>query len=206
MIVRSRRSGLVILAVIALVVLTGLVAGCSDDEATTTTVSDSATDSTTTTVAATTDETTIVEGGKSLDDYEAEIPTLEEAIAADPTDIFALENLAVAHYQLGEYEEAVDAYLQILAIQEDAFTRNNLGNAYRDWGKADEAKAAYRKAMEDDPTLKYPYVNLAGLLKKEGDIQGAMEVLTEGAKHMSEEDQATLDAAEEQLTSTTTTT
>lgn len=215
MIARIGRSSLVILTVIALIALMGVAAGCGGDEETTTTVTSSTpttAKSTTSTTAgestestATVTDATIVEGGKSLDDYRAEIPDLEKAVETDPTDLYALEGLAVAHYQLDEFEEAEAAYLKILAIQEDAFTRNNLGNVYRDWGKTEEAKAAYRKAIEDDPTLKYPYVNLSGVLQKEGDTAGALQVLSEGAKHVTEEGQTTLDAAEELLTSTTTT-
>lgn len=203
MIARMKRNGLVLVTVIALLALAGFALGCSDDTDSSTTTAGNSTE---TSSAGTTIETTVVEGGKTLDEYRAEIPTLEEAVTADPTDLYSLEGLAVAHYQLGEYEQAVNAYLKILAIQEDAFTRNNLGNAYRDWGKAEEAKAAYRQAIEDDPTLKYPYVNLAGLLKKEGDLAGASEVLEEGAKHVAEDDQGSIDAAEDKLTSTTTTT
>lgn len=211
MIARMRQTGLIVLAILALITVTGLAAACGDDETTTTATDSTATtevDSTTATTAGSTASTvtdsTMVTGGKSLDDYRAEIPELQKAIEADPADLYALESLAVAHYQLKEYEQAEAAYLKILAIQEDAFTRNNLGNVYRDWGKTEEAKAAYRQAMEEDPTLKYPYVNLSGTLQKEGDVAGAIKVLQEGAKYVTEEGQAALDAAEEALTTTTT--
>ena len=214
MIEKMRQTGLMILAMLALIAVAGLAAACGDDE-TTTTVTDSTattaatgTDSTTATTAdstaSTVTDSTMVTGGKSLDDYRAEVPELQKAVEADPADLYALESLAVAHYQLKEYEQAEAAYLKILAIQEDAFTRNNLGNVYRDWGKTEEAKAAYRQAMEEDPTLKFPYVNLSGVLQKEGDVAGAIEVLQEGAKYVTEEGQAALDAAEEALTTTTT--
>jgi len=221
---RIGRNSLVILTMIALIALVGLAAGCGGDEASTTTVANATTttttqgatattagDTTATSTGESTDSTatvtdsTIVEGGKSLDQYRAEIPDLEKAIEADPTDLYALEKLAVANYQVHDFEGAEAAYLKILAIQEDAFTRNNLGNVYRDWGKTEDAKAAYRKAIEDDPTLKYPYVNLSGILQNEGDITGALDVLREGAEHVTGEDQTTLDAAEKLLTSTTTT-
>lgn len=211
MIAKMGRRGLVFFTVVALIAVMGFAAACGDEEATTTSVTGSTettagdAGSTTSTVAAT-DSTnmTAVVGGKTLDDYRAEIPELEKALEADPTDLSTLERLAVAHYQLKEYADAEAAYLKILAVTEDAFTRNNLGNVYRDWGKTEEAKAAYRKAMEDDPTLKYPYVNLAGVLKNEGDVEGALAVLEDGAQYVSEQDQGMLDAAEESLTTTTT--
>jgi len=211
MIEKMRQTGLMILAMLALIAVAGLAAACGDDETTTTVTDSTATtgatgaDSTTaTTAASTATDSTMVTGGKSLDDYRAEVPELQKAVEADPADLYSLEALAVAHYQLKEYEQAEAAYLKILAIQEDAFTRNNLGNVYRDWGKTEEAKTAYRQAMEEDPTLKFPYVNLSGVLQKEGDVAGAIEVLQEGAKYVTEEGQAALDAAEEALTTTTT--
>jgi len=209
MIEKMRQTGLMILAMLALIAVAGLAAACGDDETTTTAPANTDTTmaATTTTVddpAASTATSTLVPSAKSRDEYRAEIPELEKALETDPNDLYSLEALAVAHLQLEEYEQAEAAFLRILAIQEDAFTRNNLGNVYRDWGKTDEAKAAYRQAIEEDPTLKYPYVNLAGVLKKEGDIEGAAEVLREGLKYVAQEGQSAIEAAQEALTTTTT--
>lgn len=198
------RGSLAILTMVALIALIVSVAACSDDKATTTTTTGSTVSTTTETTAPQVTDSTVVVGGKTLDDYRAEIPELEKALQTDPSDRSSLEKLAVAHYQLFEYEKAEAAYLKILAIAEDAFTRNNLGNVYRDWGKFEDAKAAYRKAIETDPTLKYPYVNLAGVMQREGDLEGAHKLLEEGAQKMSAEDKGMLEAADERLTTTTT--
>mgnify|MGYP001129117497 FL=1 len=124
---------------------------------------------------------------------------------ADPTDLYSLERLAIVHYQLDNYEEAAAAYQKLLAIVDDAFTHNNLGNVYRDWGKSDEAKAQYEQAIALDPTLKQPYINLALLYKAEGDIEAAREVLARGSEAITDTaDEAALDKAGEQLTTTTT--
>ena len=197
-----RRSGLVIVALLAALALTGLIAGCGDDGETTTTTA--APDTTTTTSGLSTD-TTIVEGGKTLDAYREEIPGLEAAIAADPTDLYSLEMLAVANYNLGQYEPAEAAYKKILAITDDAFTHNNLGNVYRDWGKPDLAIAEYEAAIKLDPTLKHPYVNLAGIYKTQGDLQKAMDVLKSGVKYMTGDDAQVLEQYQSDITSTTTT-
>ena len=207
MLAKIGRGGLAILTVIALIALIGSAVACSDDEATTTTVTGgstetSATESTDSTPSST--DVTIVDGSKSLDDYRAEIPELEKALEANPGDLYILESLAVAHYQLREYAEAEAAYLKILGVAEDAFTRNNLGNVYRDWDKTEEAKAAYRKAIDTDPTLKYPYVNLAGILQREGAFDEARELLQSGIDRMSAEDKGMLEAAEDKMTTTTT--
>ena len=59
-------------------------------------------------------------------------------------------------------------YEQMLKLGEDPMLRNNYGNMLRDLGKTEEAKAAYRKALEEDPKLVVAYVNLAALLATEG--------------------------------------
>ncbi|OFW61948.1 MAG: hypothetical protein A2133_07035 [Actinobacteria bacterium RBG_16_64_13] len=201
----TRRGGRLVIALIAFVALAALAAGCGSGDGTDETTTSSAPSTTVASTEGSTNETTVVEGGKSLAEYEAEIPDLEKAITADPTDLYALESLAVANYQLGNYEEAAAAYKKILAIKDDAFTRNNLGNVYRDWGKTDEAIAEYEASIALDPTLKYAYVNLAGIYQTKGDIAKALEVLKSGLKYVQGEDAKPLETFQGQLTSTTTT-
>ena len=220
------RYGLVVLVAIALIALAAIAGACAGNNATTTTASDSttttATDSTTTvsgsattgssgstdtTVASTgtsTNDTTPVPGGKTKDQYKAEIPGLEKAIAADPTDLSSLESLAVAYYQLENYDQAATTYKKILAINNDAFIHNALGNVYRDWQKPDLAIAEYKAAIAVDPTLKYPYINLADVYQAQGDLPDAEKVLAQAKAALNSADQSTLDAEEKLLTSTTT--
>ena len=198
----TRRSGWMVIALIALFALAVLSAGCGSGDETTTT---SATSTTVTSTEGSTNETTVVSGGKTLAEYEAEIPGLEKAIATDPSDLSSLESLAVANYQLSKYEAAEAAYKKILAIQDDAFTHNNLGNVYRDWDKTDQAITEYQTAIALDPTLKYAYVNLAGIYQKQGDIQKALDVLKSGLKYVQGDDAKPLETFQDQLTSTTTT-
>lgn len=198
------RSWLVLVLLIAALALVGVLAGCKDDgEATAATES---TDTTTSTSQTTqTSETTLVSGGKSLDEYRAEIPELQKAVEADPQDLTSWEALAVAHYQLAEYDKAEEAYLKILAVVDDAFTHNNLGNVYRDQQLYDKAIAQYEKAIKLDKTLKQPYINLAGVYKKMGDMEKAVEILEQAKAALAGEDAETVEKYQEQLTSTTTT-
>jgi Tfp pilus assembly protein PilF len=199
-----RRSGLVAIALIAMVALAWLVAGCGTDgetttSSTTTTVSG---DSTTTTVA----DTTSVSQGDPRAQFEAELPALKQALEANPNDMESLQELAIVYYQLGNYQEAEATYKKMLAISNNALVRNNLGNVYRDWGKTDLAIATYEETIATDPTLKQPYVNLAGVYKAQGNIEKASEVLDQGLKYIdASEDKATLENAQKLLTSTTTT-
>jgi tetratricopeptide (TPR) repeat protein len=153
-----RKSGIAVFVLVALFALAALAAGCGGSNGATTSSAISPTttasaDSSTATSAASTDST-IVAGGKTHADYEAELPDLQKAVAANPGDLASLQELAVAQYQLSQYEDAVATYNKMLAISNDAFTRNNLGNVYRDWGKADEAKAEYETAISLDPTYR----------------------------------------------------
>ncbi len=105
---------------------------------------------------------------------------LEEAVDRDSTDLDALQQLGIAYYQAQQYEKAEATYLERLDLEESAEIRNNLGNVYRDWDKKEQAVAQYEKAMELDPTLVYPYSNLAGLYMMAGDLEQAQEIARTG--------------------------
>lgn len=149
---------------------------------------------------------TLVVDGDTSEEYEAALPSLEAAVAADENDLAALQDLAVAQFQTGRYEEAAATYERMLAIQENAFVRNNYANVLRDWGKTDEAEKQYRKAIDLDPTLTFPYVNLASVLSKQDDIAGAIAVLESGIKKVSDEDKESFESLIERLKKATTTT
>jgi tetratricopeptide (TPR) repeat protein len=202
---------LMVLLLISVLAVAGFAAGCGGTQDTTTSLSGStattAASSTASSTATSGTDQTIVDGGKSLDEYKADVPKYEEAIAKDPQDLTSLEGLAVAHYQLGEYDAAAETYLKILAITDDAFIRNALGNVYRDQKKYDEAIAEYEKAITLDPTLKFPYINEATVWAKfKGDMAKAQAILDKAQKALSAEDAKTADAYSQMLTSTTTTT
>jgi tetratricopeptide (TPR) repeat protein len=202
------RNWLAVLVVIASIALVGFMAGCGSDKNATTTSGSASTSSTNSTASSTASSetgSTIVAGGKSLDEYKAEIPGLDAAVAADPQDLSSLEELGVAHYQLGEYDAAAEAYLKILAITDDAFIRNALGNVYRDQQKYDEAIAQYERAIALDPTLKHPYINEAGVWKLKGDLTKANEVLERAKAALNADDAKTAEGYQQMLTSTTTT-
>ena len=208
----KRHSLLVALLVIAALALAGLAAGCGDNQSETTS-SASPTSSTDTTAGSTTSSETgqtMVQGGKSLDEYRADIPELEKAVAADPNDVSSWEGLAIAHYWLGEYDQAAEAYQKILAVVSDApnsaFISNALGNVYREQGKYDEAIAQYEKAIALDPTLKFPYINEATVWAKfKGDMAKAQEVLNRAQAALGTEDAKVAEDYQKELTSTTTT-
>ncbi len=194
MIKTTRRSGLAILALVTMVALAGLVIGCSGDETTTTSQDVSAT---------TTESTkTALVGGKTPEEYEADLPALEAAVQASPEDLDALQQLAIAQYWTDRFEEAATTYQKMLAIQDDPFTQNNYGNVLRKLGKIDEAKAQYQQALDADPTLAVAYINMARILSEQGDTEGALEILDSALDKVSEEDKTSLQSYIDQIKTT----
>jgi len=134
----------------------------------------------------------LVVGGKEAGEYEQALPELEKAAAADPQNVEALQELAIAQYNLNKYDEAAATYEKMLAIKDDAFTRNNYANVLRDSGKTEEAKAAYRQAIATDGALVTPYINLASLLISDGDIDAAKTLIEQGIAATQGDDQTRL--------------
>ena len=165
---RSGRIATAVLAALALVALVALIApgcaGTNENGATTTTVASTATTANTSSSG----PERLVVGGKMPEEYAAALPELEKAVAAKPTDLAALQQLAIAQYNTGKYEQAATTYQKMLQLKDDAFTHNNYGNVLRDWKKLDEAKAEYEKAISGDAKLTTAYINLASVLAAEG--------------------------------------
>ena len=201
-------------------VITGVVAfavGCSGDEATSTTASTDPFTTTTTslvteltppsTVAgangettptttgdgtANTGTTTCVLGGQTREEYESALPQLEQKVESSPKDLVAMQELAIAQYQTERYAEAADTYSAMLAVKDDALTRNNRANVLRDWGKTADAKAEYEKAITLDPALVVAYVNLSAVYLREQDTDKAIATLDRGIAKTTGEDQQRL--------------
>ena len=108
------------------------------------------------------------------------LPELEKAAQDKPQDLDVLGQLAVGYYQAKDYAKAEEVYKKMLGIKDSALTHNNLGNVYRDWNKADQAIEQYQAAIKLDPTLAFPYSNLAALYMMSGDITRAQEIAQSG--------------------------
>jgi Tfp pilus assembly protein PilF len=189
---RAILAAVVVLA--AFVALSFVIAGCSTAKSAGVTTSTAAVSTTTgastaTTVAGTTGSTTttdvthIVVGGKTEAEYAAEIADLQKAVDANPTDLTALQNLAVAQYGAKKYDDAVTTYLKMLQIKDDPTVHNNYGNVLRDQKKLDEAKAQYRAAIAGDASLVAAYVNLTDILVSEGSLSEGLKILDQGIAH-----------------------
>jgi Flp pilus assembly protein TadD len=211
----TRKARTPLLLVIAVAALALVASGCSAKSAiigsttaasSSTSITASAAGGTPSTVAGSTGTTKIVDGGKTAEQYAAEVPNLQDAADASPTDLAALQALAVAQYNSNNYDAASATYLKMLQISDDPMTRNNYANVLRDSGKKDEAKAEYEKAIAADPTLTVAYMNLVGMYNDEKNIAEANKVLDRGIAATTGDDQTRLKNYKVQLNTPTTTT
>jgi tetratricopeptide (TPR) repeat protein len=204
-----------------LLALAGLAAACGEDESTATTATASSSVSaspspdattaageageTSTTVASggttTVSAERVVVGGEEGSDYSAQIPELQKALASDPDNLETLQELAIAQYNTGKYEQAAATYQKMLQLKDDAFTHNNYANVLRDWQKTDEAIANYEKAISLDSSLATPYVNLASVLARQGLTAEAIALLQKGLNAVSAAEASRLQTYLEQLQS-----
>lgn len=206
-----RKAGGLVFLMIVVAALALVASGCSAKTAIigSTTTAGSGTSTTTaggtaSTVAGSADTTKIVQGGKTAEEYAAEVPDLQKAVDAAPTDLAALQALAVAQYNSHNYDGAVATYLKMLQISNDPMTRNNYANVLRDAGKKDEAKAEYEKAIAADPTLTVAYLNLSVMYSTEDNIAEANKVLDRGIAGTTGDDQTRLKNYKVQLNTPTT--
>lgn len=123
---------------------------------------------------------TVPVGGKSKDQYEKDLPGLQAKAKAAPSDLTALQNLAIAQFQTQRYSEAIATYQQMIKIKNEPVYHNNLGNVFRDAGREPEAIKEYQAAIAADPTLVVAYVNLATLQFNQKDVAAGTKTLDAG--------------------------
>lgn len=99
------------------------------------------------------------------------LSTFKEALALDPEQTEARNNLAVALRKLGRLDEAEAAFSGLGGA--GAQVIYNRGNLLLDQGRLDEAEAAYRSALEIDPEHANSNNNLGSILLGRGDPEGA---------------------------------
>lgn len=200
---RTRRRRLALGAAVVGVALTFAVVGCTNTKSSSTSGSDGATTASGTETAGGTPAvtgqstgTSIIQtvpvGGKSQDQYEKDIPGLQEKAKATPKDLTVLQELAVAQYQTQRYDEAIATYQQMIKVKNEPVYHNNLGNVLRDANRAADAIKEYQAAIAADPTLVVAYVNLGTLQFNQGSVDAGTKTIDDGIAKTTGEDQQRL--------------
>lgn len=107
---------------------------------------------------------------------------LERAVALDPANEEAWYSLGRVRYTNQEFAKALDAYVEALKLApRDVRAENNRGLALDALNRTDEAMAAFRQAIRwetpTSPQREQPMVNLATVLVRKGDADGALPLL-----------------------------
>jgi len=81
---------------------------------------------------------------------------------------------AYEHQMQGELDQAVELYLESLAIFPTAEAHTFLGWTYGSQGRLDEAIQECQKAIAVDPDFGNPYNDIGVYLMQKGDLEGAI--------------------------------
>lgn len=107
---------------------------------------------------------------KGRNDLRKAVKHFNAAIAQEPKDTDAILNLALAHDNLGDKQEAAKTYQKVIDTDpvstqaRDAY--NNLGLVNTSFKEYKKAKECYEKALELDPSFVPARMNLDRLIKK----------------------------------------
>ena len=96
-------------------------------------------------------------------------PLYRQVLALDPAHAGSLHLLGVLSSQTGHPEIAVEMIGRAIALKgDDAVFHNNLGSAFKDTSRLDEAEASYRRAVALDPRYADALSNLGSTLQARG--------------------------------------
>jgi tetratricopeptide (TPR) repeat protein len=119
----------------------------------------------------------------SRSDREKGFNDYKEAIKLNPNSIEAHFNLAVACYQLNNFDDAISEYNEIIKIQADYVDAyNNRAYAYRKKGNLNKALEDFTEAIKLKPEYSEAYINRALVYKATGDKEKAIEDFKEVIK------------------------
>jgi tetratricopeptide (TPR) repeat protein len=123
-------------------------------------------------------------GVKLSDDmnYSAALSFFQKAVEKDPKNVNYLTELAMTHYRLKNYDEAIKVYDKLIEIDggNGSSYDNRIGNIYWIEKQYDRAEFYFRRAIEKNPRLSVSYSNLAIMLSEEKQKDKAIEVLKSG--------------------------
>jgi tetratricopeptide (TPR) repeat protein len=110
-------------------------------------------------------------------------PGLEAAVEANPGDTQTLHALAVALHQNGRREEAVTRFEQLVELKPDTVHLIELGVAYSSVSRAEEAEAAFMRALESSPANPLTLYHLGNMAMSRGDTERAISMYRQAVQN-----------------------
>lgn len=130
--------------------------------------------------------TSFNKGVKLVDNlnYSEALVYFEQAVKKEPENVSYLHELAVAHYKLKNYDEAVRIYEKLLVVDvgNAKIYHNRLGNIFWLRQDFDKAEFYFRKAIALDASYSLSYNNLALMFSEQGKKKEAIQVLQLGVE------------------------
>jgi len=105
---------------------------------------------------------------------EAALERFDRALEADGGFLPAVVGRADAHAELGRFEEALEI-LDGVAEPPRARIETRRGLVLEELERADDARTAYRRAIELEPTMAEPHNNMAALERDAGNLEAAWQ-------------------------------
>jgi predicted TPR repeat methyltransferase len=97
-----------------------------------------------------------------------------QVLAMDAQHADSMHLLGVMAFQLGQYATAVGHITQALQLRDVPDYHNNLGNAFKEQGRLEEAVVQYRLALDGDPNYAEAHNNLGTILRRQGKFDEAV--------------------------------
>ena len=110
-------------------------------------------------------------------DFQDALTAYRRARTLDPRDPDALTNIAATLFRLGHWQDVVNYSQQAFAMKPHSITAHNLGIAFLELARWDEAADAFRKAVELQPKSSAAKTHLAIALTEGGHYDAAIRLL-----------------------------
>jgi tetratricopeptide (TPR) repeat protein len=112
-----------------------------------------------------------------LDRLEQAAGTYHALVDQDPINEKGINNLGTVFLKLDEYDSAYVYFNRLVSLTRSAEAYYNRAKAASELDRIDDAKADYRKAIEEKPNYAKAYHNLAILEEKSGNLPEAVTLL-----------------------------
>lgn len=109
-------------------------------------------------------------------EYAKAIEEYKLALRKNPTDTFAMYNLAIVYQDQGKTDQAENLYSDILKNTEDTFSRINLAGIYYNKGNHDEAFRQLETAATKNPDSAHPLSVMGEFKEQEGNLAEAEQI------------------------------